>query len=87
MRTGIPHLALLLALLAWGEARPVAGAACASPKQAAAQAKLPSIGRLRALALFGRFADQADPGPPAFASRLFDPELPGSLTHFYREMS
>jgi M6 family metalloprotease-like protein len=77
-------LPLLAVGLAGGPARP---ATCATGNVLAVQAKLPSIGQIRALALFGRFAEQEDPGPPAFAGQLFDPERPGSLTRFYRETS
>ena len=51
---------------------------------------VPVTGSVHAVALFGRFADEdARPGdaPPAFAGDLFDPGLPGSVTHFYTEMS
>ena len=50
----------------------------------------PVTGSVHAVALFGRFADEeARPGnaPPAFAGDLFDPGRPGSVTHFYNEMS
>ena len=51
---------------------------------------VPVTGSVHAVALFGRFADEeARPGnaPPAFAGDLFDPGLPGSVTHFFTEMS
>ena len=46
-------------------------------------------GRLDALAIFAQFADEgsAQDAPPAYADDLFDPEVPGSLAHFYEEMS
>jgi M6 family metalloprotease-like protein len=43
----------------------------------------------RVVALFARFPDE-DPQqtiPPSYAQDLFDPQLPGSFTHFYHEMS
>jgi M6 family metalloprotease-like protein len=50
---------------------------------------LPPMGRVEALAIFAQFADEAEKGEslPDFASTLFDPELPGSLAHFYDTMS
>ena len=44
---------------------------------------------MRALAVFARFRDESDASEaaPDFASRLFDADVPGSLTHFYDEMS
>ena len=63
--------------------------AAAKPTQRILDAA-PVTGRVHAVALFGRFADEeARPGnaPPAFAEDLFDPGLPGSVTHFYTEMS
>ncbi|MEW6752701.1 MAG: FlgD immunoglobulin-like domain containing protein [Candidatus Latescibacterota bacterium] len=44
-------------------------------------------GTVRALVLFARFADEADHPVPAFAASLFDPDTPGSLTHFFTTMS
>jgi len=46
-------------------------------------------GTHKALVVFARFSDEdpADTLAPAFASRIFDPTLPGSLTHFYHTMS
>ncbi len=62
--------------------------AAAKPTQKILDAT-PVTGRVHAVALFGRFADQERPGnaPPGFAEDLFDPGLPGSVTHFYSEMS
>jgi M6 family metalloprotease-like protein len=87
MGTKITSLLLLaLALALWLES-PARGVVCGAAKGAALRGKIPSTGRIRALALFGRFADQEEEGPPAFARQLFDPRQPGSLTHFYAEMS
>ncbi|NKB67193.1 MAG: T9SS type A sorting domain-containing protein [Candidatus Latescibacteria bacterium] len=45
--------------------------------------------RLTALVIWGQFADQAAGSiqPPSYAEKLFDPDLPGSLAHFYGAMS
>ncbi|MBI2502549.1 MAG: immune inhibitor A [Candidatus Latescibacteria bacterium] len=50
---------------------------------------LPSRGRVRALVVFAQFAEEAGMGdqPPDFSADLFDPDLPGSFTHFYTTMS
>jgi hypothetical protein len=43
---------------------------------------------VRVLVIFARFLDENGPSTaPAFGADLFDPELPGSLTHFFDEMS
>ena len=63
--------------------------AAAKPVQRTPDAT-PVTGRVHAVTLFGRFSDEeARPGnaPPAFARDLFDPERPGSVTHFFDEMS
>jgi hypothetical protein len=45
-------------------------------------------GRLHALVVFADFGRQAAVPPvPAYADSLFDPTLPGSLSHFYDTMS
>ena len=73
-----------------------AGLVCAhhAAKQAAIQKNIPPLGNYQALVIFARFADEAAAGgddagsaAPSFATNLFDPDLPGSLTHFYAEMS
>ena len=48
----------------------------------------PKTGHIHALTIFAHFADEGGLGrePPSFASEIFT-EQPGSLTHFYREMS
>ena len=45
-------------------------------------------GHIHALTIFAHFADEGGPGRevPSFAAEIFA-EQPGSLTHFYREMS
>ena len=46
-------------------------------------------GRVSALLIFARFQDEDDGSDsvPEYAAGIFDPDLPGSLTHFYNEMS
>lgn len=46
-------------------------------------------GKRNALVVFARFSDEdhADTLAPSFASRIFDPTVPGSLTHFFLTMS
>ena len=50
---------------------------------------LPSKGRVNALVVFAQFADEAHKGDgvPDYAVNLFDPDYPGSFTHFYDTMS
>ena len=53
-----------------------------------AASSLPSKGRLRALVIFARFRGEEGPSEaPSWAGDLFDPGLPGSLSHFFHEMS
>ena len=89
-----PYFALLstVVLLLGGE-RPGWGMVCATsslrPAARPVQQDVASVGALHALVIFARFQDE-DKGrtpAPGFASRLFDLELPGSLAHFYLEMS
>jgi len=52
----------------------------------------PSIspqGTCHVVALFAKFPDEdpAQTTPPAYAQDLFNPDVPGSFTHFYNEMS
>ena len=49
---------------------------------------VPQTGHIHALTIFAHFADEGGPGRevPSFAAEIFA-EQPGSLTHFYREMS
>ena len=44
-------------------------------------------GKVNALLIFTRFSDEAADTAPPFAGDIFDLELPGSLSHFYRAMS
>ena len=51
--------------------------------------KIPTQGTCRVVALFAKFSNE-DPTQislPSYAQDLFDPDLPGSFTHFYHEMS
>ena len=45
-----------------------------------------TLSHLTALVVFTGFRGQQD-GLPSWAESLFDPDLPGSVSHFYREMS
>ena len=49
---------------------------------------IPQIGHIHALTIFAHFADESGLGReiPSFATEIFA-EQPGSLTHFFREMS
>ena len=51
--------------------------------------QLDSKGTLHALVVFSRFQneDNGNSAAPDFARQIFDPQRPGSLTHFYLEMS
>ena len=62
---------------------------CSDPLAADSQSTLTTRGRIFALVVFAQFADEgsAQDVPPSFAGNLFDPNLPGSLTHFFDEMS
>lgn len=53
------------------------------------QEKRFATGRVHALVIFARFEDETAQAqtPPTFAADLFDPDLPGSFTHFYHTMS
>jgi M6 family metalloprotease-like protein len=53
----------------------------------ATQTIRPARGEVRAAVLFARFADEEAVGVPAFANDFFAAGLPGSLSHFYAEMS
>ncbi len=51
--------------------------------------KIPSKGRIKALAIFVKFAGEFPntTSPPSYSKDIFDIDLPGSFSHFYREMS
>ena len=55
---------------------------------ASLQGIVPQTGHIHALTIFAHFADEGGVGRavPSFAAEIFA-EQPGSLTHFYREMS
>ena len=66
-------------------------AACVAAVEASAaplQGVAPQTGHIHALTIFAHFADEGGLGRevPSFATNIFA-EQPGSLTHFYREMS
>ena len=71
----------------------IAGLVCVNQvaKTAGIQRRLPPRGSYHALVIFARFLDEAPENAaaavPGFAAGIFDPDLPGSLTHFYTEMS
>ena len=51
--------------------------------------KIAAEGDIKVLVVFGKFQDEY-PGrdkPPVWARDLFDPDLPGSVTHFFKTMS
>ena len=84
LRNCIMIASALLPLHASADGLQCAGSA---PKRAAT-AVLSSTGQVRALVLFARFQDESGSATaPAFAADLFDPSRPGSLTHFFTEMS
>lgn len=83
---GKTRMALLLLLAGWECGW---GLVCGEWAARPAQNRLPAKGELRALAVFARFQDE-DAGArelPEFASWIFASQRPGSLSHFYREMS
>jgi len=61
--------------------------AAAKPLKTSPLQNLPARGRVRALVIFARFPDEPETAIPGFASRFFDPDLPGSFSHFYDTMS
>lgn len=50
---------------------------------------VPATGDLHTLMVFAQFRGEATAGAPepSFAADVFDPQIPGSLTHFYDQMS
>ena len=82
----------IIALFAADTTPAAAALYCAEKALAVArpvQVGLQSTVVVRVLAVFARFRDESDgsEAAPEFAGRLFDAEVPGSLTHFYNEMS
>lgn len=71
---------LLLPIAAWVAAVEVGATSL--------QGIVPQTGHIHALTIFAHFADEGGVGRavPSFAAEIFA-EQPGSLTHFYREMS
>ena len=65
------------------------GAANQSPKRAPKLAQYPTAGTGNALVLFARFHGEETAGdtPPAWGEEIFDPQKPGSFSHFYDTMS
>ena len=67
----------------------VAGSLMIGASSAPAKPAIPSEGTCHAVVLFARFSNE-DPEQmslPSYAQKLFDPDLPGSLTHFYNGCS
>ncbi len=60
-----------------------------APRAASRAAAVPGTGSLRALVIFAKFQGEAldYTEPPAWSQQLFDPEYPGSVAHFFRDMS
>ena len=60
----------------------------AAKRVAPAVGGVPVSGSVRVLVIFAKFEDESGkPLPPVYADDIFDPELPGSFTHFYDAMS
>ena len=70
-----------------GHAAPPADTGIAAKRVSRAWAYLPSQGQVHVLVVFAQFTDEAPRPVPDHAANLFDPDLPGSLTHFYHTMS
>ncbi|NKB71410.1 MAG: T9SS type A sorting domain-containing protein [Candidatus Latescibacteria bacterium] len=51
--------------------------------------RVPSLGQLNVLAVFAQFADDEpnDEALPAYATDLFDPDAPGSFSHYFHTLS
>ena len=66
----------------------VAWVAAVGVSAAPLQDVVSQTGHIHALTIFAHFADERSTGrePPSFAAEIFT-DQPGSLTHFYREMS
>lgn len=79
----------------WAALSPArAQAPCATHAAPAAKAvgvlqadRLASQGTVGALVVFAQFAGEGEDGLPARVDDIFDPDLPGSLAHFYATMS
>jgi len=56
-------------------------------REAAKRAQRRNRGTRRAVVLFAQFPDEDPVSIPSWAADIFDPEKPGSLSHFYRTMS
>ena len=83
------NLMAIFSLLVLSQQVQAADLECAgtATRRVSVQALDPKEG-VRVLVIFARFLDENGPSmAPAFGADLFDPELPGSLTHFFDEMS
>ena len=47
----------------------------------------PATGRVQAMVVFARFRNEQHDALPTYAADIFDPDRPGSLSHFYDTMS
>ena len=85
--------AVLAGILTVAQTSPAGALVCAVEDRPGAakisQDSRPSKGLVRTLAIFARFSDEDDgtDSAPDFGGRLFDAAEPGSVTHFYSEMS
>ena len=59
------------------------------PAHPTGEARISPQGTCHVVALFARFPDEEpeQTTPPSYAQDIFDPDRPGSFTHFYNEMS
>jgi M6 family metalloprotease-like protein len=93
--TGIVQMRSILGVgLLWLGAFPVGAQAPCVVHQAAAKTaavlqsdRLPRRGAVDALVVYAQFAGEGSQDLPAYSTDFFDPDLPGSLAHFYRTMS
>ena len=80
MRPGIAAMILLAAVVA-----PISPVAAESRN--ALELPSPVSGARSTVVLFARFADESDNPVPSWATDLFNPDLPGSFSHYYDTMS
>ena len=83
-------IGLLAALLPYPDAARASGEFVCAGKLAATAGTAQSRttdGSRQALAVFARFSDQGSATVPDWAAGIFDPERPGSFSHFYDTMS
>ncbi|NKB67968.1 MAG: hypothetical protein GKR89_12985 [Candidatus Latescibacteria bacterium] len=81
-------LPTLAAALICGQGHlPDQAAKATGPDQA--PTRITPFSSVKALVIFARFQDEnsGNTSAPAFSEQIFDPDIPGSMSHFYREMS